>query len=62
MRWETAIVPAGKTRTVTRFAFFPKRLDDGYTVFFERYLVDQKLTQIKRKGRPTWVTLRTRTR
>ena len=43
MRWETYNRPKdGETRVITRFAFLPKKLDDGYTVFLERYSVKQR--------------------
>ena len=45
MKWQTKIKPQsqlGELRTVERFALFPRKLDDGYTVWLEIYNVDQK--------------------
>jgi hypothetical protein len=47
MKWKTPAPPprsvAGEKRTSRRFAFFPKKLDDGFTVWLRRYNIDEVL-------------------
>jgi hypothetical protein len=38
MKWKTNRIPrSGEKSTIRRFAFLPKKLDDGYTVWLEHY-------------------------
>ena len=61
MRWKTRVPIEGTRRTIKRFAFIPKHLDDGYTVFFEVYLVDQILNRVSRgKNKYKWKTVKTK--
>lgn len=41
MRWKTNIPDDGATRVITRFALFPKTLDDKYRVWLEKYYTKQ---------------------
>lgn len=48
MRWKTQNAPKNaSTRVIKRFALFPKRLDDGYTICFESYLIHQTFFESK---------------
>lgn len=42
MRWKRDLPNDGDVRTVVRFAFFPKTLNDKYRVWLEKYYVKQK--------------------
>lgn len=42
MRWKLDLPNDGDVRTVVRFAFFPKTLNDKYRVWMEKYYVRQK--------------------
>mgnify|MGYP000861225753 CR=1 FL=1 len=42
MRWKTPQgIQHGDRRTVWYFALFPTKLDDGYTVWLERYWAEE---------------------
>ena len=37
MRWKYKVFYPGQRREIKRFALVPKKLDDGYWVWFEQY-------------------------
>jgi hypothetical protein len=45
MKWKTFKIKEGEKRVKTRFAFFPKILTDGYTVWLESYRSQQIYTK-----------------
>ena len=66
MRWKTKIKVEpyiGDRRYILKFAWLPKKLDDGYTVFLEHYGVHQEYQRhIWNAGMSMyirWVTTRT---
>lgn len=53
MRWKLKVkakANEGEHRVITRFALFPRVLDDNYRVWLERYYVRQIYWIFRRKG------------
>jgi len=53
MRWKLEVKAETKEyseRIITRYALFPKSLDDNYRVWLERYYVKQKYYIFRRNG------------
>lgn len=50
MKWYSPKPVHHQQRTLTRLAWFPRRLDDGYIVWLETYKIDQTFLFYK------WIT------
>jgi hypothetical protein len=62
MRWKTNKGRKdGEKRTVQYFAFFPTHLDDGYTVWLERYWVTEQWEVYSDPRLNNWRILKTST-
>lgn len=54
MRWKYQIYNPGEYREIKRFAIFPKKLDDGYWVWFEKYYQKQLCKRDYWSNKETW--------
>ena len=60
MYWKTKAKPElGTERIMHKFALFPTRLDDGYTVWLERYCCKVRLTKGMFSGKVCWIVAKT---